>query len=96
MSQKYSNKVPSAYELGFSPGRYRNWLKVYHPEDVENSSTCSFDSVPSTPLSFSRSPSPQQYLPAARQPALHRFLSMLCLIEKPKQFQPPEKCLVER
>ena len=93
---KYSNKemenFESAYELGFSPGRYRNWLKVYHPEDVENSSNCSFDSVPSTPLSFSRSPSPQQYLPAARQPALHRFLSMPCLIEKPKQFQPPEKC----
>lgn len=77
-----------SYELPVS--RYRDWLKSHHPEDIQDSST-SFDSVPSTPLSLTPPPSLPPYLPATRQPALRKFVSVPCLLEKKSEYQPPEK-----
>ena len=80
-----------SYQLGLNPAsRYRDWLKVHHPEEIQDSST-SFDSVLSTPLSLTPPPSPLAYLAAGRQPALRKFVSVPCLLEKKSNYQPPEK-----
>ena len=80
-----------SYQLGLNlASHYHVWLKAHHPDEVQDSST-SFDSVLSTTLSLTPPPSPPAYLAAARQPALWKFVSVPCLLEKISNYQPPEK-----